>query len=222
MIGRTFDINTLHESNMSLPPGRYSTIRQVVSAINSAFARTKTPLSLLPITLPESSKSDDKRSYDYKLRFKAAFDSSKYDIETSRATLTISSNLANMLGFTNANESVEFEFINNENKDDVGYGKTKFEPNLNIGLPTNFLVLLDVLETQAVGCHHFPLLQLLNIPSSSSQTVHNYQLRENNVAFLMIKMFTRMNIKITNVHGEEIKADNDLPTIVHLDFTQCE
>ena len=44
MIGRTFDINTLHESNMSLPPGRYSTIRQVVSAINSAFARTKTPL----------------------------------------------------------------------------------------------------------------------------------------------------------------------------------
>ena len=80
---------------------------------------------------------------------------------------------------------------------------------------------MNIVQPRIVGRNQFPVIQMLNIGRQQmKQKILHFVVRENNAALLVTKLFSEINIKITDVEGNEIRARNDYPTIIHLNFAK--
>lgn len=198
------DFLTFKNENLSIPPGYYSSKNKIVDLINSFFVKGK-----IQISVSTNFKGN------VKIVSALTLDESRYLLQNSTSTLTISSSLANLLGFTIEKEEVELNFLSQK----VYYATHPV--NLSFGLPGNVFVQMSNLHSQLVGSHHFPILQMLCLKQNKNvQNILHFVVRENHENLLKTKLFSEISISITDVQGVQIKADNDFSTIIHLLFHQ--
>ena len=98
--------------------------------------------------------------------------------------------------------------------------KSEYYMNLNHGLPKTLIINCSIVSTMAVGKK---LLQMLRLVNLSGEEQSKYELldlsfRQNTYAEIDTKWFDSIKIYITDVYGNEIKAENNHPTIVQLMF----
>ena len=135
---------------------------------------------------------------------------------TTEESFTLSPKLAKMLGFTNVLQEEEYSV----NLGTTTTIKAAYDEDLHVGLPSNLIVNMDVVQTQTVGNKHLPVLQTIFIDSHRPGPIRHFDFRENNQALLNIKLFSKVKITITDINGVPVKADPTYPTIIHLKFTR--
>ena len=198
-------IDLVKNIEIKVTPGYYSSRKEVIDFLNMKFRASGFGTEARFVYFQDST------------RFKGAqtFDSTKFNRNKSISNWTLSPKLANFLGFSIDKETeVTFNLMTDNN------WSSNWEGNLNIGIPSNLFVHMDLLHSRIVGRKHFPILQLLNLNRQQAKSkILHFIIRENNSAKLKTKLFSKMNIKITNFNGEVIKANNDFPSILHLNFT---
>ena len=120
-----------------------------------------------------------------------------------------------MLGFVINNEALEMDLLTTRSI------TSTFEENLNVGLPSTVLVNMNIVQTRVVGDKHLPVIQSLPISRNTTRpSILHFVVRENTAVLLDTKLFYQVNVKITDIDGNVIKAAGDYPTIVHLSFTR--
>ena len=197
------DTNSVKQLKIIVPPGFYQKKKEIVDYLNTQLQQNKIPTQFLNLT-PGT-----------KIVSSFRMNSNRYDQDQSKASLKISPRLAIMLGFTIENQELEMNLLTTSNL------TSSYEENLNIGLPTNLLVHMDIVQSRVVGRHQFPVIQMLNIGRQHmKQKILHFVVRENNIALLVTKLFSEIKIKITDIEGKEILARNDYPTIIHLNFVK--
>ena len=135
---------------------------------------------------------------------------------TTEESFTLSPKLAKMLGFTNVLQEEEYSV----NLGTTTTIKAAYDEDLHVGLPSNLIVNMDVVQTQTVGNKHLPVLQTIFIDGHRPGGICHFDFRENNQALLNIKLFSKVKITITDINGVPVKADPTYPTIIHLKFTR--
>lgn len=139
----------------------------------------------------------------------------------NKERLILSPKLAKMLGFTNdirQQYSVDLGVFNSNPVSQHG-------EDLNVGLPSNLLVNMDVVETRVVGDKHLPVIQAICIGhqhqgGEGHPAICHFVFRENNSVLLDTKLFSKVKITITDINGVPVKAEQDFPTIIHLSFVK--
>ena len=195
------DIDTFQEFEFFLPPYSYKTTKAVTDSINDQLNK-----SGVPVIFTTNVKST-------KITSNVSFDTSRYERDSSKATLSLSPNLSNMLGFTSEKQAFEMNMLTTSSV------TSEYEEQINAGLPLNLIVQLDLVQTRVVGQRHLPILQSLYVSKSLTRpNILHFAVRENNVALLETKLFSQINVKITDIDGNVIRASNDYPTILHLNF----
>ena len=135
---------------------------------------------------------------------------------TTEESFTLSPKLAKMLGFTNVLQEEEYSV----NLGTTTTIKAAYDEDLHVGLPSNLIVNMDVVQTQTVGNKHLPVLQTIFIDAHRPGAICHFEFRENKQALLNIKLFSKVKITITDINGVPVKADPTYPTIIHLKFTR--
>ena len=200
------DFNTIKSEEMSIPPGYYSSKGKIVDLINKFFVDKS-----LPITVSSNYKGNTKISSS------VMFDAKSYLLERSAATLTLSSNLANLLGFTDEPIKREVNFLKQK------VWQAPYPVDLSYGLPGIIFIQMNILQNTLVGHLQFPILQMLSLKQKwSQQSILHYVVMENQENLLKTKLFSEINVKITDVHGSLVHANNDFATIIHLVFHQLD
>ena len=205
----SIDITTGIDIKSVIPPGYYNNRSAVTTLMNEVFKQNKIPIEFKPTTNETS----------VRLAGRIMFDEEKYHRPSSIARLILSNKLAQFLGYEK--RSFEHSLTLNLISSPKSNLEALYSPNIYVGLPTYFFIHLNILETQVVGHSHFPVLQLLYIkPEQYGQELLNFELRENNIAVLKSKVFTEFQVKITDINGKRILAEDNFPTIIHLNFTK--
>ena len=197
------DMETFKEFEITLPPDNYKSREQVVEYLNNKLMKHGVKSEF--IVNPNHTK----------ILSNLQFNNSKYNKEKSVATLSLSPNLSIMLGFNIEKLPTEFNRLTQKSL------TTTFDHQLHIGLPSNLLIQLNIAQTRVVGKRHLPILQSLHITKSQIRpSILHFVMRENNVALLDTKLFSQVNVKITDIEGNEILAKNDYQTILHLNLVK--
>ena len=200
VVEEEMDTSTFQEVSIILVPGLYKTRQDVVQFLNSELKTHK-----IDVTFQANYSTT-------RLTSKFVFDENAgYTRDKSTVNLSLSSNLARMLGFTINNQPVNIDLLTTPNT------ISTFDENLNIGLPSTILVNMNIVQTRVVGNKHLPVIQTLHITRTRPSILH-FVVRENNAVLLNTKLFYQVNIRITDINGNDVKADNDYPTIIHLGF----
>ena len=138
---------------------------------------------------------------------------------TTEESFTLSPKLAKMLGFTNDTRQQYSVDLGVFNSNPV----SQYAEDLNVGLPSNLLVNMDVVETRVVGDKHLPVIQAIYIGHQGGEghpAICHFVFRENNPVLLDTKLFSKVKITITDINGVPVKAEQDCPTIIHLSFVK--
>ena len=193
---------SVKSSNFTIPPGYYSNIRKILDLLNKYLNDSNIPCSL----------SINYRNH-VKLIANLSFNQSLYLKERSSSTLTVSANLANLLGFSSSQDNIEFDFLTEK------LWQAQYPVNMSFGVPGIIFVQCSILQSELVGHQHFPVLQMLSLKQNKSQAnILHFVMRENHECLLKTKLFSEINIKVTNVYGVAVKAENDFATVIHLVF----
>ena len=137
----------------------------------------------------------------------------------NKESLILSPKLAKMLGFTNDTRQQYSVDLGVFNSNPV----SQYAEDLNVGLPSNLLVNMDVVETRVVGDKHLPVIQAIYIGHQGGEghpAICHFVFRENNPVLLDTKLFSKVKITITDINGVPVKAEQDCPTIIHLSFVK--
>ena len=121
------DTSTFQEVSIILVPGLYKTRQDVVQFLNSELKTHK-----IDVTFQANYSTT-------RLTSKFVFDENAgYTRDKSTVNLSLSSNLARMLGFTINNQPVNIDLLTTPNT------ISTFDENLNIGLPSTILVNMNI------------------------------------------------------------------------------
>ena len=205
------DTSSYEETTMILPQGYYRTRLDVLTALNNQLEEETQAAARFHIA--PSVGGLQQFSGPSTVKTKIISNGS-----TAAESFTLSPKLAKMLGFTNVlREEGYFVPLGKLSRSIVA---AHYE-DLHVGLPSNLIVNMDVVQTQAVGNKHLPVLQTIYIDRNrTAPAICHFVFRENNQVLLNTKLFSKVKITITDMNGSPVKAVGDYPTIVHLTFTR--
>ena len=179
--------------------GYYPSRKSLMDQLNSQFRTAE-----IPVTFHMFLKNT-----------KLIVDQSKTNKPNSNYFLKLSAQLAELLGFSRFT-SEDFQ-VDLSQQTSI---KSEHYMNLNHGLPKTLIVNCSIVSTMAVGKKLLQMLRLVNL-SGEEQTKYellDLSFRQNTYAEIDTKWFDSIKIYITDVYGNEIKAENNHPTIVQLMF----
>jgi hypothetical protein len=132
-------------------------------------------------------------------------------------TLTLSPNLAHILGFkiydpNKKNEVFEVEF----NKTETQFASS--EPDLFFFVPRNLIVCCDIVDDTIFGGEHVKLLRLVTNSINTKLDILSFDFLQNEYIELGVKEFKSIKIRIADVSGKNVKCDSDIPTRLQLMF----
>lgn len=193
-------LETSSDLSFYLPPNSYKTRSEVINFLNNQ-------LQLHGVKVYFTFQSDKIFLINsYKV-------SGDYSITETFAQLILSSNLSMMLGFSIDKSPCSINMMSTKKLE------SQFSGNFNVGLPTTLLVHLNIIESSLVGKIHMPVIQTLHLTRYNIlPSILHFVVKENNPVLISTKVFSQLNVKITNISGELIKSKNDYPTIIYFSF----
>ena len=204
---------SFEETTIILEQGYYRTRLEVVNWLNNELKAHEIETVSFDIT---KGQVTGKLSAATKIRITQP---QRNTSTSNKERLILSPKLAKMLGFTNdirQQYSVDLDAFNSNQVSQHG-------EDLNVGLPSNLLVNMDVVETRVVGDKHLPVIQAIHIGHQGGEdqpAICHFVFRENNHVLLDTKLFSKVKITITDINGVPVKAEQDYPTIIHLSFVK--
>lgn len=186
-----------------------------------------TELFLKPMylsTVDECIEKFNRLLYVYNIKIKAKLVDGKVTMEfydnwkkwPYSNKLTLSPNIAHMLGFQKYDISTktEFDLRFNESSTQVAL----YEPDLFLMHPRNLIIGCDVVCDTIFGGEHVKLLRLVTNPVNSSSDVLTFDFLQNEYVELSVKEFKSIKIRIADVTGKTVKCVSDIPSRLQLLF----
>ena len=132
-------------------------------------------------------------------------------------TLTLSPYLSNILG-------VDI-LLKNENSihfDNKTNFLATFKPNISLLIPTNFIVLCDVVSNSVFGSKSVNILKLLSVNFNPMHELIQFSFYHDEFVDLNIKEFSSIQIQIVDTTGDLIKSEQSYPTRCKIQFLKQE
>ena len=129
--------------------------------------------------------------------------------------LKLSPHLANILGFSKGGQKVSKLRLDVKNE----YMAT-YQPTISLLVPTNFLVLCDIVNESVFGNKSIRILRLLSTNFDSEKDVIHFSFYQDEPVDLHVKEFSTIRIQILDATGNLIKASGSYPTRCQLLFSQ--
>ena len=201
----TFDSSV--PTKLFLDNGLYKTIREVCRHIQTIFDRQKFMLKI-----SHNGKTN---------RIKIVCEEDMSHLGYMRYTMSISSVLANILGFDRSNDD-DFHIPFHSKRSHSGkrtYMAT-YSPNIELRIPRNFMVLCDVVSESVFGSNSIRILKLLSANFQPGREIINFDFHQEEFVGLGIKEFTSIRIQIVDTTGELIKSQHKYPTRCQIQFVK--
>ena len=129
--------------------------------------------------------------------------------------LKLSPHLANILGFSKGGQKVSKLRLDVKNE----YMAT-YQPSISLLVPTNFLVLCDIVTESVFGNKSIRILRLLSTNFDSEKDIIHFSFYQDEPVDLHVKEFSTIRIQILDATGNLIKASGSYPTRCQLLFSQ--
>ena len=130
-------------------------------------------------------------------------------------TLTLSPNIAQILGFQKYNGSNEEHTLDFK---EVSKHIAPYEPNIFLLHPRNIIVCCDIVENTIFGGEHVKLLRLVTNPIDTKSDILQFDFLQNEYVELSIKDFHSIKIRLADVSGKTLKCKSNLATRLQLLF----
>ena len=226
--------------------GEYKSLNALLREINEGFIKKEIPLIIkqmengkVNIISKESMKNNHKyqlslnrnlafilgyRSnkranqylrFDQNLEYIAPHKSSKEEWYHNH-TLTLSPNIAQILGFQKYTESKEEHTLDFK---EVSKHTASFEPNIFLLHPRNIIVCCDIVENTIFGGEHVKLLKMVTNNLHSSTDILEFEFLQDEYVDLNVREFRSIQIAIMDATGNPIKTKSSIPTRLQLMFS---
>ena len=129
--------------------------------------------------------------------------------------LKISPHLSNILGFGKGRQNVSQLRFQVQNE----YIAT-YQPIISLLVPSNFLVLCNVVNESVFGNKSLQILRLLSTNFDSEKDIIHFSFYQDEPVDLHVKEFSTIRIQILDATGNLIKASGSYPTRCQLLFSQ--
>ena len=129
--------------------------------------------------------------------------------------ITMSAYLCNILGFvrgTNKSHKLRFE----ESKQFVA----TYRPNIALLVPTNFIVLCDIVSESIFGAKSVNILKLLSTNFDPNKEIIDLSFYQDEFIDLNLKEFSSIRIQVVDTTGNLIKSGKSYPTRCQLQFAK--
>ena len=131
-------------------------------------------------------------------------------------TVTFSPKLARLLGFSSrisdTIKTIKFTKLKTI--------EAEFPISLWDGWPTHICVQCDLAEKMIVGSKPMRTLRCINISEERENRIMSFSFAQNDFSQLAMTSFDSIHIRITDLEGKLLKANNSTETIVQLMFRQ--
>ena len=188
------DVNIV-EAHIPMEDGKYKSIEDICSYLQRLFERLKLNLKIDladgHVRIRCSEERTNLRDY----------------------TLRISPYLSNILGIDRS--------TNNENKIHFDNKKkfiASYKPNIVLLVPTNFIILCDVVSETVFGSKTVKILKLLSTNFDPKNEIIQFSFYQDEFVDLTIKEFSSIRIQIVDATGNHIKSGQAYPTRCQIHF----
>jgi hypothetical protein len=130
-------------------------------------------------------------------------------------TLTVSPFLSNILGFdrsTITEKKIEF--------DKEKTFLATYRPNISLLVPTNFIILCDLLTESVFGSNSIKILRLISSDYDPSKEIQHFTFHHDEFIELNIREFLSIRIQIADTTGNLIKSTHSHPTRCQIQFVK--
>lgn len=127
-------------------------------------------------------------------------------------SLTFSPYLSNILGLDIGLKENVLHFVFKKNV------IATFKPNIFLLIPTNFIVLCDIVSESVFGSKSIKILKLLSTNFNPSQEIIHFSFHQDEFVELNIKEFSSIQIQIADTTGNIIKSGKSFPTRCQIQF----
>ena len=128
--------------------------------------------------------------------------------------VTISSMLANILGFdrTNSNNFViPFRILRKSLQ-------AAYAPNIELLTPRNFMILCDLVSESVFGSKSVNILKLCSTNFNREREILTFSSHQDEFVELAIKEFASIHIRIVDTTGDAVKSGGFYPTRCQIQF----
>ena len=181
--------------NISLEDGKYKSIDELVAYIQSLMDKENLKFKII--------------IKDNHVIIKCLEKSDHLLVEYS---LTFSPYLSNILGIDIALKENVLHFLFKKNF------IATFKPNIFLLVPTNFIVLCDIVSESVFGSKSIKILKLLSTNFNPSDEIIHFSFHQDEFVELNIKEFSSIQIQIVDTTGNIIKSGKSFPTRCQIQF----
>ena len=205
--GRRASTRVTKSGQFSLPTGYYSNVAQLYKAFSSICAENNLPLRSIYVT---------KRSQKKLVLLQQTLTEERSKNRVTNMTVTFSPKLARLLGFSSrisdTIKTIKFTKLKRI--------EAEFPISLWDGWPTHICVQCDLAEKMIVGSKPMRTLRCINISEERENRIMSFSFAQNDFSQLAMTSFDSIHIRITDLEGKLLKANNSTETIVQLMFRQ--
>jgi hypothetical protein len=192
----------LHFENkhVTLADGRYNNIEKLCRYIQTRFEEENVSLRI------------DIRNHRVRIRCVEQVNTRAGEIlrEYSVTCSPFLSNILGVVGFMNEKTRINFDLKKS-------YLAT-YKPNIFLLIPTNFIIICDIVSETVFGSKSIKILKLLSTNFNPDNEIVHFTFHQNEFVDLDIKEFSSINIKIVDTTGNLIKSEGSYPTRCQLQF----
>ena len=188
------------DKTIYLEDGLYKTVKGLCEYIQTLFEREKLKLK---ITLRH--KTNQVKITCGETRPRGGY--FKYIV-------TISSMLANILGFDRTNSN-NFEIPFRILKKSL---QAAYAPNIELLTPRNFMILCDLVSESVFGSKSVNILKLCSTNYDRKRKILTFSSHQDEFVELAIKEFASIHIRIVDTTGDPIKSGGTYPTRCQIQF----
>ena len=188
------------DKTIYLEDGLYKTVKGLCEYIQTLFEREKLKLK---ITLRH--KTNQVKITCGETRPRGGY--FKYIV-------TISSMLANILGFDRTNSN-NFEIPFRILKKSL---QAAYAPNIELLTPRNFMILCDLVSESVFGSKSVNILKLCSTNYDRERKILTFSSHQDEFVELAIKEFASIHIRIVDTTGDPIKSGGTYPTRCQIQF----
>ena len=183
------------EINIALKDGKYKSVDELVAYIQSLMDKGNLKFEIKII--------------DNHVRIKCLEKSDHLMVEYS---LTFSPYLSNILGIDIALKQNVIHFVFKK------HFIATFKPNIFLLVPTNFIVLCDIVSESVFGSKSIKILKLLSTNFNPTDEIIHFSFHQDEFVELNIKEFSSIQIQIADTTGNIIKSGKSVPTRCQIQF----
>jgi hypothetical protein len=128
-------------------------------------------------------------------------------------TLTVSPALSNILGLDRStNKKTKIEF------DKEKTFLASYRPNISLLVPTNFIILCDLITESVFGSKTIKILRLISSDYDPTKEIQHFTFHHDEFINLNIREFSSIRIRIADTTGNLIKSEHSHPTRCQIQF----